>query len=40
MTAGQIKGDRAPCLEGRLNYLFPALAAPGLAYDSTFTKLV
>lgn len=39
MTAGQIKGDRTPCLEGRLNYLFPALAAHGITYDSTFTKL-
>ena len=31
-------GDRTPCLEGRPAALYPALAAHGFGYDSSFTR--
>ena len=38
VTADEIKGERTPCLEGRSESLFPALAAHGMTYDSSFTR--
>jgi hypothetical protein len=34
----EIKGERTPCLEGHKADLFPALAAHGMTYDSSFTR--
>lgn len=34
----EIKGERTPCLEGKKADLFPALAAHGMTYDSSFTR--
>jgi hypothetical protein len=36
--ANMIKGGRTPCLEGRFDQLWPALAAKGLSYDSSQTS--
>jgi hypothetical protein len=33
-----ITGERTPCLEGRPEALYPAVAAHGFAYDSSFTR--
>jgi guanyl-specific ribonuclease Sa len=38
VTAGEVLGERTPCLEGKADALFPALTAHHMIYDSSFTK--
>jgi hypothetical protein len=38
VTAGEVLGERTPCLEGKQEALFPALTAHHMIYDSSFTK--
>lgn len=38
LTAGDIHGERTPCLEGLPQVLFPALQRHGLVYDSSFSR--
>lgn len=38
LPAGEIKGERTPCLTGHKEDLYPALEAHGMAYDSSFTR--
>lgn len=34
----EVRGERTPCLEGKAEELFPALASHGITYDSSFTR--
>lgn len=38
LRPGEVEGDRTPCLEGSPSALYPALAARGFRYDSSFTR--
>ena len=38
LGAGDIVGDRTPCLEGHPAALYPALVAHGFRYDASFTR--
>ncbi len=38
LPAGEIKGERTPCLEGNKADLYPALQAHGMTYDASFTR--
>jgi hypothetical protein len=38
LRPGEVAGDRTPCLEGPASALYPALAAHGFRYDSSFTR--
>lgn len=38
LPAGEIKGERTPCLTGHKADLYPALEAHGMDYDSSFTR--
>jgi hypothetical protein len=38
LPAGEIKGERTPCLEGTQDGLYPALQAHGMTYDTSFTR--
>ena len=38
LPAGEIQGERTPCLEGRKADLYPALQAHGMVYDTSITR--
>jgi len=38
LPAGEIKGERTPCLEGKKADLYPALQAHGMTYDTSITR--